>query len=423
MVLPGMSQPSYMGTQVDLIRSERVVIGALKTLQLEQSDALREAWARATNSAPGTFMPWLTKLVQGNIIINPAKDSNVISVSFKANSPEFAYRMTNALIESYINTTLELRVEPAKRFRSLFDDQLKQAGQRLEVAQNKLSEYQRQHGMVATDERLDIENTRLTELSNQLVAMQGLRAEASSRQQQSAAQPDRTPEVLINPVVSSLNADLARLEAKLKEQLATLGEAHPTVQETRANINELRSRITAETSKVTASVGINSKVSKEREAMVRADLEQQRTRVLSLKAERDQANVMQREVQSAQDAFERIHARRDVTGLESEANQTNVSVVQRANMPFAPSSPNLMVNLVLAFALGLVFSLGVALLLELWDRRLLSDDDIVVSLGLPIMGSLSIVPLQSKSGQLPGAGFKALNKQQPPKALSAPRKA
>lgn len=389
MVLPGMSQPSYMATQIDILRSERVMQGVIKRLNLTTNPQLREAWAEATQSAPGTFEPWLSNLLLARVGAAPAKESNVINISFSGQDPAFAAAMANAIVDSYIETTLQLRVEPAKQYSGMFNEQAKAARSKLEEAQTKLSDYQKHNGLVATDERMDVENVRLIELSQQLVAVQGVRADASSRNNAGATSADRTPEVLVNPVVARLNGDLALLEAKLKEGQANLGDAHPTIQQIKANIGELRAKVAAETAKVSASLSVNNRASQEREGTIRAALEQQRQRVLALKAQRDEAAVLTKEVQSAQQAYDRIMMRLDQTSLESQSTQTNVSVVKRASLPFTHSSPRVGLNVGLAAVMGLIFALGVVALLELIDRRLRSADDVSLTLELPVLGSLT----------------------------------
>src|SRR5690606_11394619 len=126
-------------------------------------------------------------------------------------------------IQAYLDTTIELRVEPAKRFATLFDEQLKGARERLEQAQGKLSAYQREKGLIASDERIDVENIRLSELSSQLVGLQSLTAESRSRQAQIGSS---STEVLNNPLVAGLKADLSRQEARLKELSSRLGPQH-----------------------------------------------------------------------------------------------------------------------------------------------------------------------------------------------------
>lgn len=382
MVLPGMMTPGYIATQLDVLQSERVARGAIKLLKLNENAAMRQQWQEQTKGQ-GSYEAWLADLLQRGLDIKPSRESSVINISYSAVDPTFASAMANAFVKSYIDTTLELRIEPAKQYAGLFESQAKIAREKLEAAQTRLSDYQRQKGLIATDERLDVENARLNELSSQLVGIQALSAESGSRKAQAGA---NSPEVLNNAVVSSLKADLSRQEARLKELTAKFGAAHPQVQELQANITELRNKIDAEIGRVTNSVGINNTVNQSREAQVRQALEQQREKVLKLKEQRDEAAVLLRDVESAQRAFEAVTARLNLTNLESQSNQTNVSVVKEATPPNSASSPRVLLNLILAILVGGMLSIASALIIELRDRRLRTEEDVMDGLGIPMLG-------------------------------------
>jgi hypothetical protein len=81
--------------------------------------------------------------------------------------------MANAFVQAYMDTALALRVNPARQYSGFFDQQVKDARDALEKAQAKVSAFQKAKGIIATDERLDVENARLNELSSQLVAAAG----------------------------------------------------------------------------------------------------------------------------------------------------------------------------------------------------------------------------------------------------------
>jgi len=389
MVLPAMLTPGYMATQMDLIQSERVARGAVRALRLTESAQMREQWEEKTQGSgargPGAFEAWLAGLLQAGLEVRPSRESSVISFSYEAADPNFAAAIANAFVQSYINTTLELRIEPARQFGALFENQAKQARERFEAAQNRLSAYQKEKGLIATDERLDVENARLNELSSQLVAIQAMSAEASSRKAKSSS---NSQEVLNNPVVSALKADMSRQEARLKELNSRLGSAHPQVIEAQASINELRDRIAAEASRVNSSVAINSAVSQQREAQIREALEQQREKILKLKEQRDEASVLLRDVESAQRAYENVNARLSQVAIEGQSTQTNVSVIKQAMPPAEPSSPRIMINMILAVLAGGMLSIIVGLTLEIRDRRLRTDFDVTELLELPVLGSI-----------------------------------
>lgn len=384
MVLPGLMSPSYMGTQIDVIQSERVARYVINKLRLGDSPVIREQWKDETDGE-GDFEAWLTELLQKKLTVKPGRDSNVISISYTAVDPRFASVLANAFMQAYIAINLDLRTEPAKQFSTLFETQNKQVREQLERAQARLSAYQKEKGLVGSDDRVDVEMARLADLSNQLVAIQTQTADSVSRQAQFETS---SQEVLNNPVIASLKADLARQDARLKESQARFGDAHPSVVELKANIAELRARIDAESSKVQRSVGINKSVAVGREAQLRKALEQQRQRVLELKSQRDQASVLLRDVESAQRAYDAMQARLYQTNLEAQTTQTNIGVLKEATPPSEHSSPKLWLNTALAVFMGILLGVGCALLLELRDRRLRTDDDVAQELGSVIIGSM-----------------------------------
>ena len=217
MATPGIALPSFMATQVDILASDRVALRVIKDLKLAENPQIRQQWQDDAQGV-GSVEQWLIALLHKQLDVRPSRESNVIAIAYKSPDPRFAAALANAFAQAYIATTLELRVDPAQNFRKFFDVQTQGARDALEKAQSRLSAYQRQHGIIASDERLDVENARLNELSSQLTQLQAISAESSSRQAQAqGAQGDRLQEVLANPVVGGLKAEIARSEARLKE--------------------------------------------------------------------------------------------------------------------------------------------------------------------------------------------------------------
>lgn len=384
----GLTTPGFMATQVDILGSERVALRVIRDLKLTENPAIRDQWQQDTQGE-GTIDQYLVQFLQKYLDVKPSQQSNVISIEYKSPSPQFAAALANAFAQSYIATTLELRSDPAKQFNSFFQAQVKDARESLERVQQRLSAFQQEKGIIVTDERLDIENARLAELNSQLTQSQGISAESSSRQVQAQGnQSDRLQEVLNNPLISGLKADLSRNEARLQELAQRLGDNHPQVQESRANIAELRAKIDAETRRVTSGVAVSNNINKAREGQLRAALDAQRTKMLEMKAVRDEGMVLQRDVENAQRVFDNLVARQNQSALEAQNTQSYASVLTVAQPPTKHSSPKMLLNTILAIFLGTLLAVGVALLMELTDRRVRNPEDVVAALGLPVLGSL-----------------------------------
>jgi polysaccharide biosynthesis transport protein len=388
MMYGGMASPAFMATQVDVIMSDRVAQRVVRNLKLADNPQVREQWREATGGK-GSIETWLAESFQKNMDVKPSRESSVISVSYKAPDPQFAAALANAFVQAYLETSLELRVDPAKQYSSFFDTRAKDARETLERAQAKVSEYQKANGIIANDERLDVENARLNDLSSQLVQLQAISAESGSRQAQAnSGSADKLQEVLNNPVIGGLKADLSRYEAKLQELNARLGDNHPQVVEAKANITELRARMEAETRRVTGGVGVTATINRQRAGEVRAALEAQRTKLQRLKSVRDEGSVLQRDLETAQRAYEALVGRFNQSTLESQNTQSNINVLTPAAAPLEPSSPNVQRNALLAVFAGTLLAVGVVLLFELLDRRVRTLDDVAAAMGLAVVGVL-----------------------------------
>ena len=115
----------------------------------------------------------------------------------------------------------------------------------------------------------------------------------------------------------------------------------------------------------------------------------QKAKVLVLNKQRDELNVLRRDIESAQRAFEVVSQRASQTNIESQTNQTNISVLNPASAPSDPSKPRVLLNILVSIFLGTLLGVGLALMLELMNRRVRSADDLSEALNMPVLGSIA----------------------------------
>lgn len=415
-LLPDRAVPQVVTTQIDVMKSQRVARKVVRNTKLTDNADVRAQWQDATGGV-GSVEQWLVETFQESLEVMPSPESNVVTLSYTAPDPRFAAGLANAFAQAYIETNLELRVDPAKRYTGFFETQLKESREKLEAAQAKLSDFQRKSGIIATDERLDIETARLNELSSQLVALQAVAAESRSRQTQAAGSlADRTQEVLSNPVINQLKTEVSRAEARMKELGSRYGDNHPQVIEARASMQELQARMDAETRRVSGGARVTATINNQRESDVRNALAAQRALVLRMKQVRDEGSVLFRDVESATRTYETLQARFNQTSLESQANQGGAYVLTEAVPPIEAAFPRLGLNIALAVFLGALLAVGAGLLLEMLDRRVRGLSDLADGLGLPVLGIMPVPGARS------GARHSALMQQRVMGRLMAPNR-
>jgi uncharacterized protein involved in exopolysaccharide biosynthesis len=194
--------------------------------------------------------------------------------------------------------------------------------------------------------------------------------------------------VLQNPLVQNLREDVARAEAKQEELARELGRNHPKFQSSAAELASLKEKLNMEIHRVASSVGGTNSVNVQREQQIRASLEAQKKRVLQLRAERDEAAVLRNDVESAQHSYDLVLQRLSATNLESQIQQTNVTILSEALPPVTKSSPHTVVNMAAGLLLGLLAGNVLAVLFELRRPRLRSIEDITVVLQMPVLTSI-----------------------------------
>lgn len=386
MVLPGLVAPSYMATQVDIINSDHVARRVVKLLRMDENSAIREQWVEATEGK-GQLTIWLAELLKKKLHVRPSRESNVINIEFSGIEPEFAAAVANAFAQAYIAVNLELKVEPARQYTTWFEVQTKALRDNLEKAQQALSAHQQKTGIVATDERLDHETAKLNELSTQLTVVQAQTSDSSSKRK-SASNHETLAEVMQNPLINSLKSDIARLDAKLQESNINLGKNHPQTKRAQSELASLRNRLAAETRQIHGSIGTSYEVGKQKEKELLEAMEVQKKRLLELNRQRDEISVLKRDVEAAQRAFEGVSQRSIQTRLESLSVQTNIATLNPASVPTEHSRPRILLNMLISVFLGTLLGVGIALMLELVNRRVRSIDDLE-AIELPVLATIS----------------------------------
>lgn len=395
-LMPAQMLPGYLATQIDIIESRNVALKVVEALRLDQSAVAQEEF-RKESEGRGSIRHWLAELLLKNLEVKPAPESSVLHITFAGRDPEFAAAVANAFAQGYIATHLELRVEPAKQAAAWFDVRAKAMREEMERAQARLSAYQKDKGIVATEERFDTESNRLEQLNLQLSQLQSQTYDALTRQRLAkefvakGGAVDQLPDVLASQLVSSLKSDLSRLEGKLKETQSRYGANHPQSQSISAEVESTRQKLGLEMNGIASSLANTYQIAQRREAEQRAAVEAQRTRVLGLKQVRDEHMVLAREAENAEKAFSATTARRTQTNLESQAQSTNVAVLNPAVGPLEPSFPRPFLTLVIAVVIGLLAGVAAAFAQEMIDGRVRSPEDLVGGVQAAVLGVIPTV--------------------------------
>jgi polysaccharide biosynthesis transport protein len=383
---PAGAVSTHVATQADILRSEEVALGALRSLGLDRAQPWRDDWLDSTGGQ-GSFESWVAARLLRKLEVRPSPDSNVLSVSYSSPDPQFSAEVANAFVKSFVDTTLRMRAGPAQQFNTFFGERAKVLREALEDARARLSAYEKKHG-VAVGEQPDAESARLAELTSQLVTLQDAAAEAAKLEKQARSAPGDMREVRNDPRVAVLTGELVRLEGELADLKSQFGERHQAVIQARQSIRDVRRRLDAAMRQAAESLGAPLKVVEARLAEMQAAVDKQQALVLQRKSQRDAATALLRDVENAEKAYGAVLTRASETALVgANTTETGVSVLKSATPPiWSPAA--LMRNLIVAVVLGLLLGIAWALFAEGRDRRMRTIEDVTRSLQQPLLLSL-----------------------------------
>ncbi|MCL5060287.1 MAG: hypothetical protein M1449_07140 [Candidatus Thermoplasmatota archaeon] len=114
-----------------------------------------------------------------------------------------------------------------------------------------------------------------------------------------------------------------------------------------------------------------------------------RADVLELKQQREEATLLARDLENAQRIYDSALQRYGQSRMEAQSTQTDIAVLNPAVAPTEPSKPRVILNILLSLFLGTLLGVSLGFLIELLDRRVRSGQDIVATLGIPVLAEVT----------------------------------
>ncbi|HET7775423.1 MAG TPA: chain length determinant protein EpsF [Azospira sp.] len=378
---PERERPGYLQTQVEIISSPKVARRVIADLKLAQNPTVREAFEK--RGGPGTIEDWLTESLTREIKVDTSQ-SSLLQVAFASPDPHFSAQVANAYAKAYVDTVLELRVEPTRQTSLWFDEQLKGLRNNMVQAEQRLTNFQQENGIVSSDERYDLDHIQLADLASEAAKSRDFSGESGGR----GTARGTMPEVMSNPAIQSLKTDLLRAEAKLQQISTELGSKHPQYLRQQAEVRGLREHLNSEIGNVAASAEVAAQRSRQRKERLLGEIAAQRERVLGLKQARNQLAMLTHDVDIAQRTYDTAMQRFLASKIESHALQTNVNVLDHAVPPPRAARPRIGLNIALSFAIGILLALAAVHLLEMLDQRVRLLEDLNLYPQVPLLAVL-----------------------------------
>ena len=359
--------------------------------------------------------------VAGGLRISLVPKTEIIQISSTRPEPHEAALIANAMAEVFLKDRLTRRMGTVQEAVQWLQNELKDEQTDLDKSRIELYEFMNKYGILSIDEKrgtkLDEELKMLDEkvraAKENTVSIELKHQQVSSL----AASPnlvDTIPEAMTNKVLGELRTQEIQLEQEIIKLSATYGTSHPKIMALERQIKNIRDAKKQETQKIVNSTKIQYETAKLQERSITQARDNLQAELDDLKKRTVRYFTLKREVESNEKVYDVVLNRLKETSLTEEFSKTpNATIIQRAIVPRAPSSPDVQRGLMLGLVLALGLGIGLAFLLEFLDNTITKPEQIEQQLGLTFLGAVPNLIPDSKSksngdSTLPAlAGFKS----------------
>lgn len=318
--------------------------------------------------------------------------SRLVDVTFRSSDPGLAARVANTLADQYIKQSQELRSSTTREASDFLVQQLAEQRKKLEASEQALQAYRERIGSVSLEERQNVVVQRLADLNTALTRASTARIQKETVYNQvrgvvnNPAAIDTIPAILSNQFVQQQKTELALLQRQRAQLSEKLGPNHPDMVKIGLAIQTAEAKIQAEVAQIVQSMRNEYEAALTEERTLAAELNSQKQEAQTLNRAGIEYGVLQRDSTANRQMFESLLQRTQETGVSQELKTGNIRVVDPAETPTAPISPNIFNNLLMAVLGGLTLAVGLAFASEYADDRVKNPDEIKKHLGLPFLG-------------------------------------
>lgn len=375
---------SYMQTQMDMIHSQAVADKMIRTLGLLDLSNPNNARAHAA----------LLAYINQHLEVTKNQSSRVLNVSFTAETPQKARDYANAIVNAYITVSQDISSSTARARALQYTTQLNQLRRDVDTAQDNLTRYRQQTGIIDADQDSTIDIRNLNDMTSQMLTLTSKVEQAQATNDtedqllKSGVKPEDLPQIGEIVPLNDLRNGLTVVDHQLGQLGGSLGPNHPEIRGLLAQHAQMQAEINRQAQAALQAQQSQLISLKDQKAALQNDINAQRAKVLDLLAKRDQIDAYNRQLTASEQVYRAALQKYDGILMASTISLPSVTVLRAAETPTAPSRPRVQRSLGMGIVVGIMAGLALALLLELAQRRVRCTDDLLRNSRIPVIGRI-----------------------------------
>ena len=333
----------------------------------------------------------------GGVEIVPVKGTRLVEIGYSSPDPQYAAIAANTLAQEYVQQNLDLKLSNTTNTITWLTEELNKQRQKVEAAERAMAEYREGQNAMSLDDGQNIVVARLNSLNDAVTKAKTsrLQKEAAYRQlgnlKGDSAEADTFPLVAQNPTIQEIKQQLANLKSEKTKLSQRYGANHPTMESITRQIESANAHLRNETAKVLESVANDYRAALAEERNLAASLEEQKKQAVDLNRKSITYSILQREAESERQVYNALLQQEKELRVVSNSRANNVQLMDEAEVPGGPYTPNHSRDWLMAIVLGLALGVALAYSVEYLDDTIKLPDDVTRRLKLPLLGLVPAV--------------------------------
>lgn len=337
------------------------------------------------------------RLLLENVQIAPIARSSLVDIRYTSAAPDLSANISNSWARQFVADSIDRRFASTADARQFLEGRLSDLRTRVQESETELVNYANEKGIIVFNRTSDsdgrtqtsqtLASTNLEALNAALLQATAARVDAEARARSSG---NASNAALGNQAINALRQRRAEAEAEYARLMVQFEPEYPQARALQEQIDALNQSILREERRVLGGADNEFAAATAREAALRNRVNGLTQDLITQERDKIQYNIFQREVDTNRELYEGLLQRYKEIGVAG-VSANNISIVDEARTPNAPSSPILLLNLAIALLAGLGLAGAAIFALEQIDEGLRQPGDVNRLLGLPLLGSIPIV--------------------------------
>ena len=359
---------------------------------------------KSKSSNPGNSNPLIplnpysrmARAVQSSIEVSPVRETKLVEVSYRSIYPVLCADIVNTLVEEFIDFSVEKRYETTQQASDFLSEEIDNLREDLAAKERELQRYGQEKKLFFLSDKESATISKFADLTRAYTKSQidCVKAEASYRELKEL-DVDSQPQFVRNPMIQILKTEYTRMRNEYREKGEIYKSDYPVMVTLRTKLDSMKSELGIEITKAVDEAERAYRSAQKEKASLKNMLEAHKADVIRMNSNAILYNSIKIEVENKRNLLNSLVARQNETLVSARLSglkTSNVSIIDRAEVPKSPVSPNKKRNIFLAIIVGLFGGMGICFFLEYLDNTVKGPEEVEKMTGLPSLGVIPYLP-------------------------------